>query len=147
MEGENTWRGGELESAIAGDVNWASQKNLRLFFNLNLAQLGWLTVRGILLVQHLEGGAMPGWPLWMLEETRVLKKIDLLRNNGAIEELADGKLLTLHEIEILHRISPKAMIDLMLKDKIMCPLWDFEGNCGWPIGYVQWVSKNVGDST
>lgn len=138
----STWSGPQLEKAIVGDKCWASQRDLRRCFGLTMAQLGWLTIRGILPLQHLDGGAMPGWPI-EIEDTRILKRINQLRNAGTIQELVDGELLTLDDIWASHGISAKEMLDFMLSDKISCPLWDAHGNAGWPHDYVQWITDNV----
>ena len=56
-----------------------------------------------------------------------------------VSELEGGHLISLQEIVGLRGTSSREILDLVLLDRIMCPLQDSDGLIGWPRDYVDFI--------
>ena len=144
INGQNTWRYQELMEALLSDPRRAKQWDFCGDLGLSQSQRSWLAVNGALPMAFLKAHAMPGWSWLYIENSRCMQEIDSFRKQG-MPDLGPGLLVDMDDIKLRHGISKKEMLDLMLRDQMMCPLRDSAGNTGWPRDYVQEIadSKSV----
>lgn len=133
-----TWLYRELTACLLRDQYWEEEWRIREEHGLSRSQIAWLTINGGLPKIFLGGHAAPGWPWHFFAYSCHWKVLGQLLALG-IPELDGGQLVSLQEIASIHGTSCREILELLLLDRIMCPLQDKEGLTGWPHDYVRFI--------